>query len=179
MPVQVMVSGAVHNTLAYVIVGGAAHFVPQIYVNVGGVIHALYSYYWAVGAWGGCSAACGGGVQYRSVTCARNDGVTVGDEVCSKLVGAKPGTSQGCNTQSCISCRYERSPLTAVVYTRGIHGVGGNSQVYDINSNQICNSMENTCGNYSKGKIAETSQVPCGWGDQTCPRYYSEICGPF
>lgn len=45
---------------------------------------------WTVGAWGACSAPCGGGSQARSVTCAF--------DVCN---GAEPSASQTCNTQSC------------------------------------------------------------------------------
>lgn len=101
MPVQVRVSGAWRGTHAFVRVAGAWRSAPLVYVKVGGAWRALHSYSWAVGGWGGCSASCGGGMQYRSVTCARNDGVIVGDEVCSKLVGGKPGTAQACNTQSC------------------------------------------------------------------------------
>lgn len=107
MPAHVRVSGVWRKTLASVRVAGAWRSTPQIYAKAGGVWRALYSYAWSLGGWGGCSASCGGGVQYRTVTCARNDGVTVGDEVCLKLVGAKPATSQACNTQSCVSCRYD------------------------------------------------------------------------
>ena len=113
MPVQVKVSGTWRKTLASVRVAGAWRSVPQVYVKAGGAWRALYSYSWAVGGWGACSASCGGGVQYRTVTCARNDGVTVADEVCSKLDGAKPATSQACSTQSCISCKYDAGVLAA------------------------------------------------------------------
>ena len=47
---------------------------------------------WTVGAWGSCSKTCGGGTQYRSVTC--QSGYD-----CSCY--PKPITSQSCNTQLC------------------------------------------------------------------------------
>ncbi len=112
MPAHVRVSGVWRKTLASVRVAGAWRSVPQIYVKIGGAWRALYSYAWSLGGWGGCSASCGGGTQTRSVTCARNDGVTVDDAVCLKLVGAKPATSQPCNTQSCITCRYDTKNRT-------------------------------------------------------------------
>ena len=57
-----------------------------------------YTYSWVQGGFGSCSASCGGGTQTQSVTCRRNDGVDVADSFCS---GAKPPTSQSCNTQAC------------------------------------------------------------------------------
>lgn len=121
MPAHVRVSGVWRKTLASVRVAGAWRSVPQIYVKIGGAWRALYSYAWSLGGWGDCSASCGGGTQTRSVTCARNDGVTVDDAVCLKLVGAKPATSQACNTQTCISCKYD-----AVFYPH-CHGLLTNS----------------------------------------------------
>ncbi len=54
----------------------------NIFTNVGGIWKAVYSYSWYVGAWGGCSVNCGGGVQTRDVHCVRNDGRTVEDIYC-------------------------------------------------------------------------------------------------
>jgi hypothetical protein len=47
---------------------------------------------WTVGGWGSCNKSCGGGYQYRSVTCK--------DTSC---VGTKPSASQRCNTQLCTT----------------------------------------------------------------------------
>jgi len=58
------------------------------------------TYVWLSGAWGSCSEACAGGTQSRSVTCQRNDGVTVSDSNCS---GTKPAGSQSCNIQLCAN----------------------------------------------------------------------------
>ena len=46
---------------------------------------------WIIGDWGNCSESCGGGTQYRSITCPSG-------KVC---LGTKPVTSQACNTQAC------------------------------------------------------------------------------
>jgi hypothetical protein len=48
---------------------------------------------WQTGSWGACNKSCGGGTQTRSVTCKAN-------HFCP---GAKPATSQACNTSACRS----------------------------------------------------------------------------
>ena len=59
-----------------------------------------YSYFWSTGAWGVCSATCGGGVQTRPVFCTRTDIVAVVDDsYCPS--SPKPATSQACNTEAC------------------------------------------------------------------------------
>ena len=85
------------------------------FVNVNNVWKPLYSYWWYMGNWSGCSATCGGGVQTRQVTCVRehagesnhgSDWMDVADTFCTRSGLAKPATSQGCNTQPCTECRY-------------------------------------------------------------------------
>ena len=51
------------------------------------------SYYgtWKTGSWSSCSKTCGSGTQTRSVTCSAIE-----------CTGAKPATSQACNTQKCV-----------------------------------------------------------------------------
>lgn len=75
--------------------------VPQIYVKTGAGWKPLYTFTWEVGPWGSCSKLCATGTQTRTVRCKRQDGQYVSDSVCTKLVGAKPATSQNCNTHAC------------------------------------------------------------------------------
>ena len=107
----------------YTNVSGAWKTVGQIYTNVNGTWKPMWSYQWKTGNWGNCSVECGGGTQTRSVTCQRNDGQTVLDNLCTKYVGAKPTTSQECNTQSCApdDCRYSTTaPKYGVFYSNGV-----------------------------------------------------------
>ncbi|MFA6090472.1 MAG: thrombospondin type-1 domain-containing protein, partial [Candidatus Gracilibacteria bacterium] len=68
---------------------------------------------WVSSGWGGCSALCGGGLQFRSVVCQTTTGVTMTDVNC---LGVKPIVSQSCNTSSC--------PITGggncIPYTSGL-----------------------------------------------------------
>jgi hypothetical protein len=57
-----------------------------------------YSYRWAMSSYGTCSKTCGGGTQTRSVSCRRNDGLSVSTSFCSTN---KPQTTRSCNTQIC------------------------------------------------------------------------------
>ena len=186
MPAHVRVSGVWRKTLASVRVAGAWRSVPQIYVKIGGVWRALYSYSWSLGGWGGCSASCGGGTQTRSVTCARNDGVTVDDAVCLKLVGAKPATSQPCNTQSCISCKYDAGVMDKSCIRRNPRYSGTASLVqrgydvplYYINGTIQLDSTIYTKGTTKKGTGSCQSNVN---NDSPIFKIYDvyEICGPF
>lgn len=59
-----------------------------------------YTYSWNIWSWSECSTSCWWWIQTRTVTCQRNDSVTVSDSNCS---GMKPATSQTCNTNLCIN----------------------------------------------------------------------------
>lgn len=106
MAITVRISGTQKKTLPSVRIAGVWRTAGQVHTRVAGVWRPAWSYTWATGTWGTCSLTCGGGTQFRSVTCQRNDGVTMPDAVCTALVGAKPATSQTCNTQSCSTCAY-------------------------------------------------------------------------
>lgn len=67
---------------------------------------ACPTYSWKTSAFGGCSAACGGGTQTRAVVCQSNGGTTVADSFCS---GAKPPTARSCNAQTCFTGRWTLS----------------------------------------------------------------------
>lgn len=94
-------AGWKRNTHFLKIQPGIWKITPQIYVKTSTGWKPLYSFSWNLGPWSACSKACGGGIQTRTVTCKRDDGVTLPDSVCASFVGDKPTTEQVCNTQSC------------------------------------------------------------------------------
>jgi len=71
--------------------------------DTGGGSGAGDPYSWASGGFGACSAACGGGVSVRTVTCVDSSGTPVADGLCTD---PKPEVSEACNMQSCsnINC---------------------------------------------------------------------------
>jgi len=56
---------------------------------------------WNYGSWGSCSAYCGYGTQYRSVSCRNQLGTTISNSYC----GSTPSTSQSCYS----SCSWDYS----------------------------------------------------------------------
>lgn len=76
--------------------------VKNIYHKVGTTWKPIWNYFWETGAWGTCSAPCGGGTQTRISTCKRSDGFYKADSFCLDY-SSKPITSQVCNTQACLT----------------------------------------------------------------------------
>lgn len=111
MSLRTRVSGVWKNTLPHVRVSGVWRDVPQVYVRDSGAWKPLYSFTWENGAWGECSASCGGGTQTRTVRAKRSDGQYFNDTIGTKFAGEKPDTSQACNTQACTvtECQYVTS----------------------------------------------------------------------
>lgn len=99
-----LVNGSYRKTLAFVRVAGTHMAVKNVYARVGVVWRPVWAYTWDAGGWGNCSRTCGGGTQTRSVTCRRNDGMTVDDRFCE---AAKPPTSQACNTHPCYTYKWK------------------------------------------------------------------------
>ena len=76
---------------------------------------ALVSYEWAVGGWGGCSAACGLGVQWRQVNCTDVTGALVADIRCAVVyLSARPVDSRNCSVQACTA---SNTPTTFISLT--------------------------------------------------------------
>ena len=116
MSQYVNVSNSWRNTkYTYVNVNGSWKSCNNIYVNNNGTWRPLHAYWWNIGGWGGCSASCGGGWQYRTVNCYRShssnhglDQLAMDDSYCTRNVGTKPATQQQCNTHSCADCQYNQ-----------------------------------------------------------------------
>ena len=72
------------------------------YENGSLICEYLHTYIWRENNdFGTCSQTCGGGIQYQTVSCIRNDNISVTEEYCDILT--KPVLSRSCNTQSCLS----------------------------------------------------------------------------
>ena len=69
--------------------------------NNNGILKPIWNYRWNTGNWSECNVPCGGGIQTRTVTCTRNDGIIKSEKFCSDIT--KPTTQQSCNTQSCYA----------------------------------------------------------------------------
>lgn len=114
MPLNVNVGGSWKHVRLSTKVSGQWREVPQVYVKVSGVWKPLYSFTWETGAWGECSASCGGGTQTRTVRAKRSDGQYFNDAVGTRFAGEKPATSEACNTQECTECRYDENNVWTV-----------------------------------------------------------------
>ena len=87
-------------------VNGTNKEVLNQYHKVNGVWKPAYSYSWNVSNWSSCSKPCGTGIQTRTATCVRNDGVIKEDKFCTSYGISKPITQQNCNTQACTTTIY-------------------------------------------------------------------------
>ena len=72
------------------------------YHKVNGVWKPVYSYTWNTSEWSSCSKPCGTGIQTRTATCVRNDGIVKEDKFCTLSGINKPVLQQYCNTQACF-----------------------------------------------------------------------------
>jgi len=115
--------------------------------NLQGTIQFLpsctVSYSWVTGAYGTCSAACGGGTQGRTVVCKDNSGNTVNDSFCT---ATKPAVTSDCNTDACsMACKdagiLESSNDICTGYTYG------NAWLYAVYPNGVSGASEWWQGN--------------------------------
>ena len=155
------------------------------------------AYRWSVGAFGLCSAQCGGGNQTRSVTCLDQEDREASDEACT---GDKPPYLQPCNLQSCDVCSTGCSGQGTCrdgvcVCTATAQGVARGESceipatcpgVLDSNGNCCSNGRVdlngNCCGDSSvldsRGRCCELGLDACGicGGDGTYLSVDNECC---
>lgn len=152
--------------VTYANVSSTWRHVPQVYVNISGTWRPVWSYYWNPLGWGACSATCGGGIQYRTVNCTRNDGTVWDARVCNALIGANPyPTSQACNTHACVTCYYSLSPST------NCNGAQDICNVY-VNGSFMCSIRVGNAQTCSNGVTYTTGAFREKRGNY----YYYEIC---
>ena len=197
MPAFVDVSGTWRHLIPYVNISGAWRQIPQIYINVNNTWRPLWTYSWSIGGWGTCSATCGGGTQTRTVTCIRSgDNRTFGDNVCTAFgAGTKPPTSQPCNTQSCISCKYDDNNFYSCSF-RGCLFKNNEKKIYvngvlldtgalcgNTGWHCLCNTLDGGqdeyCGYYA-GTYQSTTYTWCPGGSdgRNHPSCRYQVCGP-
>lgn len=126
-------------------------------------------YAWLVGEYGACSAvACGtSGVQTRSVTCVRGDGVTVVDSFCTS---EKPSTTKPCSTAPCVvngTCGSANGALFSTAPTTNLCSTGTASKV-SISTSSYSWSCSGANGGSSESCKAKrqyfTGASSCGFG---------------
>ena len=147
MSQYVNVSNSWRNTkYTYVNVNGSWKSCNNIYVNNNGTWRPLHAYWWNIGGWGGCSASCGGGWQYRTVNCYRShssnhglDQLAMDDSYCTRNVGTKPATQQQCNTHSCITIEYVDNSSNADLNST-FWEVGKNVTIFNGSTNDCADS---------------------------------------
>jgi Thrombospondin type 1 domain len=127
---------------------------------------------WKAGAWGTCSAVCGGGSQSRTLKCQLN-GADVASDGC---LDTPPATSQACNTEACGA--WVSDPWTTC---SAICGGGNQTRAnrcqrggVDVDTkycldappttSQTCNNE--ACGTWVSGDWGTCSAI-CGGGSQT------------
>jgi len=89
------------------------------------------TYAWSADVFGACSKSCGGGVQFRSVSCIGSDG-SIDSTGLGCLGQAEPSSIQGCSEQACpvIGCvKPAKNPLPANTCGGSKEERGKNSQL--------------------------------------------------
>lgn len=88
---------------------------------------------WQSGAWGACSASCGGGTQTRTNTCVDGSSNPIDSRFC---LTAAPSTSQTCNSQACSG---------------GCYGFcGSENSMEGCYCDGACVHMNDCCSNYAQ-----------------------------
>ena len=135
----------------------------------------LPNFRWETQAWSGCSAGCGGGVQWRGVNCTDIFGAGHADIICSNgFAGPMPPTSQSCNPQPCslvagsevvsvsssssrlmqggqyvISYRYSGQPQYIALYLQPVNSSATTLPLYITRNASIANSSSSSSFAYT------------------------------
>lgn len=163
---------------SHVNVNGSWKSCNNIYVNANGTWRPLHAYWWNVGGWETCSASCGGGTQTRSVTCMRSDytdhnldQISVSDSLCSKFGLTKPSTSQTCNTQACMECKY----TTSINWTCMTNSDVAKNYCFILWNGTIASKLSHSVTSYTKNGYLYT-KGPLAYDNSAYNTKYYQAC---
>eukprot|EP01006_Ploeotia_vitrea_P034698 TRINITY_DN65790_c14_g1_i2.p1 TRINITY_DN65790_c14_g1~~TRINITY_DN65790_c14_g1_i2.p1 ORF type:complete len:1985 (+),score=893.63 TRINITY_DN65790_c14_g1_i2:504-5957(+) len=129
---------------------------------------ACPTYSWSDYEWGSCSLPCGSGTQTRTVECLSSLGGAVDDSYCSNA-GAKPASSQACNTGPCATYEWVTGAWSSCSVT-----CGGGTETRTV---QCKNTADNTVAASESSCTATKPQSSRSCNTGPCPTYSWETGG--
>ena len=100
------------------------------YHKINGTWKPVYSYSWNVSEWSSCSKPCGTGIQTRTATCVRNDGIVKEDKFCTLSGVNKPVLQQYCNSQPCTYYLLGEKDDCMALYVKKVYHGPWNQVIY-------------------------------------------------
>ena len=134
----------------------------QTYIKTADGWNKLYQYFYEVGAWGSCSAACGDGTKYRTVKCFRShiSSKTIDKQqmpdtsFCERYLNLSYAPSTSCNDRPCTK--------GIKIYT---HYDDQHTLAYLNSSNQLVTVFKNNSGYKHNNKYHYDGTLTFNWGD--------------